>query len=187
MKKKILIVIFTLNLFSFLSCLSCDEYRFYDYTGIEVVVSNPIINLEDESLLIKVHFKGGHFLAQTNKMNNFGNSLYAYSLYAYDCDKGFDGDKYPLTRISITSDSDFNDEYLADNELNDIVYVRGTNANGEYDILDKVSNFHPSQINIGYLYIYLKPELDKTHKITIEIEKSNGEILSATSEEIIWE
>jgi len=182
MKKRILTIILCLNLFSLLSCFDCSDYKYYDYSGIKILVNNPFVALEDENLSLSVHNEGGRFLAQTKKINNFGNSLYAFG-----CDEGFGGEKYPLVRISIMSDSDFNSEYLANNELNDIVYVRGTNIDGEYDVLDKVSNFQPSKINLAYFFISLKPETDKTHKITLEIEKSNGEILSATSEEITWE
>ncbi len=181
MKKRILTIILCLNLFSLLSCFDCSDYKYYDYSGIKILVHNPFVALEDENLSLSVRYEGTTYLSQTKKINNFGSSL-----YAFDCDKGFGGEKYPLVRISITSDSDFNSEYLANNELNDIVYARGTNIDGEY-VLDKVSNFQPSKINLAYFFISLKPETDKTHKITIEIEKSNREILSATSEEITWE
>ena len=103
-----------------------------------------------------------------------------------DCDKGYGGDKYPVTRISIKSDSNFNFDYLANSELNEIVSIRGNNSNGEY-VLGKVNDFVPSQVNLGYMWISDKPTLDSNHKITVEIEKSNGEVLSATSEQIVWE
>ena len=41
---------------------------------------------------------------------------------------------------------------------------------------------------LAILYLLkLRPENNENQKITIEIEKSNGEILSATSEQISWE
>uniref|UniRef100_UPI000A7ECFB2 hypothetical protein n=1 Tax=Mangrovimonas sp. TPBH4 TaxID=1645914 RepID=UPI000A7ECFB2 len=113
---------------------------------------------------------------------NFGNNLYA----TIDCDKGYGGDKYPLTRISITSDSDFNSNLPADTELNEFVSIRGTNSNGDY-ILGNVNDFLPSQVNLGYMYLTIRPSNNEPLKIIIEIEKINGEILSATSELITWE
>ena len=182
MKKKFLIIFFTLNLISLVSCWEhCKDYEFYDYSGINIVVQNPNV-IENDSLSFGLLYLGGEYLSKSKTTLNFGSNLYAQ----IDCDKGYGGDKYPVTRISIKSDSNFNSDYLANSELNEIVSIRGNNSNGEY-VLGKVNDFVPSQVNLGYMWISDKPTLDSNHKITVEIEKSNGEVLSATSEQIVWE
>jgi|SRR5690554_4049460 len=182
MKKKILVVFFTLNLVSLISCFEhCKDYEFYDYKNIKVVVQNPFVMVND-SLSFGINYVDTEYLSNTNMNFNFGNNLYA----AIDCDKGYGGDKYPLTRIKITSDSNFNDNFPANSELNEIISIRGINSDGNY-VLGKVSDFIPSEINLGYMFLSIRPENNENQKITIEIEKSNGEILSATSEQISWE
>ncbi|WP_157514484.1 hypothetical protein, partial [Mangrovimonas sp. TPBH4] len=104
MKKEILIAFFSLNLISLISCFEqCKDYEFYDYKNIEVSVQNPYV-MENDSLSFGVRYLETEYLSSLKTNFNFGNNLYA----TIDCDKGYGGDKYPLTRISITSDSDFN-------------------------------------------------------------------------------
>ncbi len=182
MRKKILMTFLTLNLISFISCFEhCKNYKFFDYRDIKIVVQNPFVTSND-SLSFGVNYVDTEFLSMTKLNFNFGNSLYA----AVDCDKGYGGDKYPLTRITITSDSNFNSDFPANTELNELISIRGTNSNGEY-VLGKISDFIPSKVNLGYMYLSMRPENNENQKFTIEIEKSNGEILSSTSEQISWE
>ncbi len=179
MKRLILIVFIFFNLFSLLSCFNkCRSFRYFDYNGIRINVHNAIVDKGD-SLLLGINYEGARFLSEMNF--DFGNLLHAQ----IDCDKGSGGDKYPLTRIKITSNSDFNAEFPANSSLNELVSVYGRNLKGEY-VFGKVNDFLPSEINSGYLYMSQRPDIINTHKFTIEIERSDGQIMSATSEQILW-
>lgn len=182
MKKKFFLLFFGLNLISLNSCFEhCKDYKFFDYQNIEVSVENPEVS-QNDSLSFGIQYLNIEYLSSRSTQFDFGNNLHAFT----SCDKGYGGEKYPLSRIKITSDSDFNDAYPAQSELNEIVTIRGTNANGEY-VLGHLNDFDPSDLNIGYMWISDRPTLDSNHHLTIEIEKSNGDVLSATSMQIIWE
>jgi hypothetical protein len=182
MKKKILALFFCLNLTCLINCFEhCKDYEFFDYEGIKAVVQNPYV-MENDSLSFGTSYINIEYLSDVKFNFNFGNKLYA----TVDCDKGYGGEKYPLNRITITSDSDFNTDFPANSELNEIISVNGTNSNGDY-VIGKVIDFEASNVNLSNMYLSMRPNNNESHKITIEIEKSNGEVLSSTTEEIIWE
>ena len=171
--------VLTLNLLGFISCLDCDQYRYYDFSGIEAEVRNPVVQVAD-SLSFGYRITGTNFLSYV-RPNPFANAA-----YAMECDKGFDGAKYPPVRIDITSDTDFDAAHPAGALLNDIVKVRSDIGQGE-EIYGYLNQFNPGTINYSYMYITAKPQNDFPHRFTIEVEKSNGTIYSDTSEEIVWE
>jgi len=158
----------------------CNDFKYVTYEGIEIHLEKPFVETGD-SLLIQIRYLESDFIAQT--FDNFFNSN---ALLAADCDKGWGGEKFPLTRISIKSDSDFNSEYLANQDLGKIAKVRGIDSNGEY-AYNYLNTFNPADVTKGYLYITLRPETDKEHIFTIEFEKDNGEVVSAISETVTWE
>lgn len=178
MKKKILILVFTLNLLGVIGC--CGDVKYFNYSGIEVEVRNPVVAVND-SLSFGYKVTGSEYLAITKPFSLFSNAA-----YALECDKGYGGDKYPLVRISVTSDTDFDAEHPAGTELNNIIYTRGTSG-GEYDVYGTLPEFDPSTVNTYYMYLKAKPDNDNPHKLTIEIERVNGDVYSNTSEEIVWE
>ncbi|GGB76509.1 hypothetical protein GCM10007424_15650 [Flavobacterium suaedae] len=180
MKKKILVAFFGLNLFGFVACFNCEEWKYIDYNGIEVEVRNPVVSVND-SLSFGYKTTGSEYLAITKSFSHFSNTV-----YAFDCDKGYGGDKYPLVSISITSDTDFDETHPAGTELNDIIYTRGT-IEGEYGVYGTLPEFDPSTINTYYMYLKAIPNNDNPHRFTIEIERVNGDVMTATSEEIVWE
>ena len=65
MKKKFLIIFFTLNLISLVSCWEhCKDYEFYDYSGINIVVQNPNV-IENDSLSFGLLYLGGEYLSKS--------------------------------------------------------------------------------------------------------------------------
>lgn len=185
MKKIILTLFFTLNLAAFLSC-NCPDPTYYDYSGIELKVFNDKLSIKD-SLVFGVQYKGTEYLVERSIRFDFSNKMYA----AVDCTgEGELGEKYPLTKISIKSNADFNEQFPAGTNLNSIIGARGgvSKVDGRYvDRYGKISDFMPHDINLGYMYISSQPTKSKTHVFTIEIEKSNGSILTATSKPVVWE
>ena len=182
MKKNIILLILLLNITGLIaSCFnSCDQFKYFTYEGIKIHLEQSFVENED-SLLIEVNYLEPDFTAQLSR-----DFLNQNTLNAFDCDKGWGGDKFPLTRIAIKSDSDFNSQFLAGEDLSEIIKVRGYNDNNEY-IYDYLDNFNPTNVNTGYMYILLRPEIEKEHIITIEFEKDNGEIVTAISDKITWE
>lgn len=185
MKKKIMIAFFTLNLLGFVSCFNCDQYRYYDYTGIEVKIHNPIVALSD-SLGFGYTYEGMRYTADTFTLKHFANNA-----YAFDCDKGYDGAKYLLQRISVTSNKDFDEAHPAGTELNDLISVTAhtkSTGTGEYIyVKGYLSESQPSDVYHYYMYLKARPQVNKMHRFTIEVEKSNGKVYHDTSEEIIWD
>lgn len=177
MKKKILIAFFVLNLAGFISC--CGDRRYYDYDGIETTVNNPVV-AENDSLSFGYRQLNIDYIAAKLNLN------YSAAYAAVDCDQGYDGAKYPLARISVTSDTDFDETHPAGTELNDLIYVKGGTVEG-IAAEGRLTDFQPSEINYLYMYINERPAYNIPHKFTIEVEKSNGEIYSDTSQEIMWE
>lgn len=142
MKKKILITVFTLNLFGFIGC--CDHLKYYVYNGIDVVVRNAYIT-QNDILSFGYNYRGSNYLLQVKNNINLG-----ISLYAYDCDRGYGGAKHPLVRISVTSDSDFDDAHPANTPLNDIIYANGITLEGEI-AYGRISELITSDFNFAYM------------------------------------
>lgn len=180
MKKQILVVILTFNLLPFNGC-KCPEERYFDYKRINIEVAEAYISLNNRLLFI-VNPEDRYFLAQKNSTLNWGFCAYATSV----CEPGYDGEKYPITHIYISSNSDFDSNHLAGTELNNLIKVYGTNSEGEY-VFGYLKDFEISKINPWYIYIESRPEIDKKHIFTIKFKKLNGEIVSGISEEVTWE
>lgn len=178
MKKKILILVFTLNILGVIGC--CRDVQYFNYSGIEVEIRNPVVAIND-SLSFGYGMTNFEYLAVSNPFSYFSNAI-----YALECNKGYNGDKYPLVRISVTSDTDFDAEHPAGTELNDIIYTRGTSG-GEYDVYGTLPELDPSTIDTYYMYLKAKPDNDNLHKLTIVIERVNGDVYSSASEGIVWE
>lgn len=181
MKKKILFIVFTFNLMGLINSCECPSEKYYNYKAIEFEIYNPLVALNDT---LKFGLRGEEimYLAQ-NKINfQFSNSANATTV----CEKGWAGEKYSMTRISIKSDTDFNTNFPSGSELNSIITARGLNSNQE-PILTTLNNLNPSTVYLDGFYISQRPEINKTHRFRVEIEKSNGDILIDTSEVIIWQ
>jgi hypothetical protein len=171
------LILFSIIGFVF-SCV-CPPEKFVDFKAIEVFVVNPFVKLND-SLAFGVGSTEEIYLTKCKINFSFTNSAYATE----NCQKGWAGPKYFFTHISIKSNSDFNSDLPAGSELISIVkaWVLDSNGNGIYKNIN-------GDIEKGgsYMWIIKRPDINKKHKLTIELEKSNGEILKATSEEIVWE
>ncbi|RLD59311.1 MAG: hypothetical protein DRJ05_06610 [Bacteroidetes bacterium] len=168
----------------------CKDVEYYDFSEVQIQIENSnTIELQD-SLIFNINQLDTRYMAQMRSKFNIIKST-----YALNCDYGSLGMKIPLTKIEITSNSDFNQEHPANTPLNDLVIVKiledPNKFNSDYHfekfdsvefdkLLPRVENFNPD------LYIVEHPTIESTHRLKIKIFKSNGEIIMAESAEIHW-
>ena len=183
MKKRFFTVFLILNVLGFFnSCFPpCPPEKYFDYSSIKARVINPNVLL-NEKLTFGFLQEDIIYLVERSVNFNFSYSAYATSI----CEKGYEGEKYKLIRISIKSNNDFNSDFPAGSELNSLVQSNGLNSNNE-QIVNTINNLNPATVNTAYMRIESKPSNIKKHKFTIEIEKSNNEILKTTTEEITFQ
>lgn len=185
MKKRILTICLTFNILGLLSACfpDCPAERYYDYDAIIASVASPKV-LANEKLAFgyDIDWDNIKYMAEKKVECNFSNAIYATT----KCEKGYEGEKYPVIRISVKSDANFNSNFPAGSELNSI--IRGSSYDSDNKLVEDVlTNLNPAKLITYTLKISLKPETFKKHRFTIEIEKSNHEILKATTEEVTFE
>jgi len=181
MNKKILVAVFFLFFISLFNNCKCPPEQYYDYKSLGVEALFPL----KDRLLLHINPVEVIYLAKVTSYASFGGYTYATSV----CEKGYAGEKYPIVKICVSSNSDFNDDYLAESDLTNLIKVYGMKKNSnEEHTFDYLKNFSSDYItNLWYLYIEEKPTISKKHTFTVKYEKSNGEIVSGISQEIIWE
>ena len=168
----------------------CEDVDFYDFSKIELVEVNSEIELND-TLNIWVHAHNLDWMAQ----NQFKFDM-IQTISALGCESGWAGMKFPLTKIEITSNSDFNDDYPANTLLNELITINLCTAEDYYDCnieylklnnIDLVKFMNPQNQYMADLFIVERPTKEKEHKLTIKLFKSNGDIILAESNKLIWE
>ncbi len=180
MKQKVIIIMLAGFIIRFLSSCEgwCDHVKYYNFTQIELISENQYITKND-SLKLNVRQLDNEFLAC--KTENLINSA-----YAFDCDKGWGGMKYSITKIEFTSDADFNADYPANSILNDLITINAWIEPNEYQYI-KLNEANLTESLWSDMYIVSSPNIEKKHILTVKIYRENGDTLIANSEEIIWE
>ena len=181
MEKKVLLLVFLFSFLNLFNYCKCPPERYFDYKSLIVKAEKTFISSNDR-LMLRIGIAEIEYLVKSTNYVGFGGYAYATSV----CNKGYDGEKYPIVKIYVSSNSDFNDNYLAGNELIDLIKVYGRNSNGDY-IFGYLKDFSIKDINPWYLYIEERPTISKKHTFTIKFEKSNGEIVYGISPEVLWE
>lgn len=159
----------------------CPPERYFDYKSLKVEVNKDVIS-PNEKLIFRINVDEVVFLAKERLPQLFAGYAYATSV----CEKGYGGEKYPITNIHISSESDFDEEHLAGDNLIDLIKVYGADLKGNY-VFDYLKKFPFSNINPWYLYIEDRPTISKNHIFIIQFEKSNGEVAIGKSIKITWE
>ncbi len=180
MKKQILTLFLIFNLLPLFNGCKCPDEKYFDYKSLKIIADTYISS--SNRLAISVKFTDIYYLVQKSPTLNLGFCAYAKSV----CEQGYKGEKYPITHIFVSSNSDFDNNHIAGSELNDLIKVYGTNSEGLY-ILGYLKDFEISKINPSYMFIESRPEIDKKHIFTVKFKKSNGDIVSGVSEEVTWE
>jgi hypothetical protein len=192
MKKKTIIIVIVYTILGFIQSCDlhyCENVDYYDFSNIKINVINPNVELGD-SLNIQLEPLNLDWMAK----NQFKFEV-IQTATALDCKEGYSGMKNPLTKIEITSDSDFSDDYPANTILNDLVTIVLNTADDYYGsnyeyiklnniVLDKFMN--PQNQYMANLTIVERPIKEKEHILTIKLYKSNGEIMTAVSNKIVW-
>jgi len=192
MKKKTIILVIVYTILGFIQSCDlhyCENVDYYDFSNIKINVMNPNVELDD-SLNIQLEPLNLDWMAR----NQFKFEV-IQTATALDCQEGYSGMKNPLTKIEITSDSDFSDNYPANTLLNDLVTIFLNTAEDYYGnnyeylklnniALDKFMN--PQNRYMANLTIAERPTKEKEHILTIKLYKSNGEIMTAVSNKLLW-
>ena len=137
--------------------------------------------LQRDSLSFHIDPTDGYFLGLNMPKFNFISSG-----YALDCDEGWGGLKYPLTKIEIISDSDFNENYPANTILNGLVTIDAWIEESR-----EVKNMRFDDANISdnfmsHMYISQRPTISNEHILTIKLYKSGGKVIEAKTDQLIW-
>lgn len=180
MKTKASIVIIGIFLIQFtVSC--CKSVKYYDFTEMTYELSNTIIE-QGEDLDIELSATDVEFLS--SNLNNFGFS----NALAFDCDDGWGGMKYPFEKIEITSKTDFNNEFFANDNLSSLFLIRVFLGDGEFGF-KPIGDIELEEIqttDLGFL-LSERPTINKKHSFTIKLTKSNGEEIAVEIVEITWQ
>ena len=169
----------------------CKDVDYYDFSEIQVRIKNLTTIEMSDSLNFEIRQLDTRYMAQNCNKKNLIKTT-----YALNCDYGWNGMKIPLTKIEITSNSNFNEDHPANSLLNDLVIVK---------VLEDPNKFHSEYHfekfdSVGFekllpredflnpdFYIVEHPTIDLTHRLTVKIFKSNGDIIITESEQIFWE
>ncbi|MEN8249384.1 MAG: hypothetical protein ABFS32_10670 [Bacteroidota bacterium] len=181
--KKTLTVLAIFGALSILSsCLDkiCEDKKYFDFNTMNIYIESTEILLND-SLSFHIRATDGYYLGFN--MSNF--SLFS-STYAFDCDEGWGGLKYPLTKIEITSDSDFNDNYPANSLLNGLVSIDAWIEETREIKNMKLDNVSISDNFESQMYISERPTISNEHTLTIKLYKSDGKVIESKTDKIIW-
>lgn len=181
--KKTLTVFLIFGVLSILSsCLEnlCEDKKYFDFNSMTINTKSTEI-LQNDSLAFNISALDGYFLGYSTPKFSLINSA-----YAFDCDEGWGGLKYPLTKIEVTSNSDFNGSYPANTLLNELiridVWIEGS---GE------IKNMKLSEVNLSnnfesQMFISQGPTTSKEHILTVKLFKSDGNVIEAKTDKIIW-
>jgi len=173
----IILGIFFLQLIS--SC--CKHVKYFDFSEMTVQLSNNIIE-QNDTLTIELSATDLEYLS-----DNFSDFSFNAAL-ALSCDDGWGGMKYPFQNIQITSDVDFKEGFLADENLASLFQVRKFLGNGEFEFM-KIEESNLKDISYGDVRLWLleKPTIALNHQFKIKLTKSNEEEITVETEEIIWQ
>ncbi len=192
MKRKLIILLtvyYILGLIQSCDLHYCEDVDYYDFNNISITVVDSIIDPADSL----------HFLLRASDLNWMakcqGNFSIFQNSYALGCEEGWAGMKIPLTKIEITSNANFSDDYPANAILNDLIKIDLCTANEYYDCdrkcldlndIDLKQFMNPQNLYMAKLFIVERPTEAKEHKFTFKLYKSDGSIITSESKKIVW-
>jgi hypothetical protein len=192
MKRKLIILLigyYILGIIQSCDLHYCEDVDYYDFNNISITVVDSLIETED-SLNFVLQASDLNWMAQCQ-----GNFSIFQNSYALACEEGWAGMKTPLTKIEITSNADFSEEYPANTILNDLITIDLCTADGYYDCdrkyldlnnIDLKKFMNPQNQYMANLFIITRPTEAKEHKFTFKLYKSDGSIITSESEKIVW-
>lgn len=191
--KKVLIlfcVSYALTLFNAceddLNCNCPPVVDFFDFGSMEFsTTSNQVSPQEEVRLFLEP--QDLEFLAQAAPDRSCKRPWFINTAFACSCiPNGWEGLKFSIENLTITSDADFAEQAPAGTDLSTVFEVRDPQTNETVplqSVQDKSTLFFPEE---GVIFTLLTPpSADQIHTFTIEIEK-NGAILQASTDAITW-
>lgn len=184
MKNKVIFIfILFFNLQFVSSCFNfCKDVAHFDFTAMESYSSSDTLS-ENDTLFLNLYPSDVTFMAQHSGIQEFGFS----SALAFSCAEGNEGLKFPIEKIEITSDSDFDDTHLAGDDLTDLFRLQ-SNRNPPNQFVSIAEQLPLQLLYFSSIETVLlsHPTLDKTHVFTFHLTKSNGETVLVECEAIQW-
>lgn len=179
MKRKILLLLGGFFIFQLVISCCRDAKEFIDFTKIELIVEQEGV-ITNDSLSIIVFPEDFRYVAGSFSNFGFNNTM------AFSCEEGWGGMKFPVQSVEITSNKDFDKDHLAGTSLNDLFMQFGPDENFKYTFqMIEAEGFMDS--GGTDLKLFIAPSLDKTHEFTLTFSKSDGTVISGTTDAIEWE
>ena len=168
-----------------LNCGGGNQPPFYDFQSLNITPNQNEISIGDQ-LELTLELSEFSYLA-------FHRPTFSLGLInkAYGCSPlppGYDGPKFPIEKIELTSDQNFNNDFPADSSLNELVVLKYFNDIVPLTQADMNQiNFEEPENTQKILTIEATPdELNIEHTFTLKITKSNGDIVENSISGIVW-
>lgn len=149
---------------------------------------HPSLTLEIEMKLDELSYLSSNIPIKSNSDFGLINTAYGCSILA----DGYEGPKFPIEKIEVFSNQDFNGSYPANALLNEIVLIDNILSESPAQILlaeatqDDLQFMYPEDLG-RFLTIEEHPDLtDVEHILTIKITKSNGDVMETMVGPITW-
>jgi hypothetical protein len=197
--KILIILILPLMVEIVISCCDCPETTILNYTNCSLFVTNldnsgesPIISQSDSisknAYGIKLSIIRNENTCELKKRN----SIFIQSAYAYDCFCPPEIEYMPLdsiVSISITTTHDFDSEHLEYSDVSEYFYVFEYNEfTSIADYISSIETSIPDYFESTYefdLLLMTPPTLGTEHQFEVNVELSDGRILSTQTEKIV--
>jgi len=165
------------------NCPAVDPFFDFDYLGF----LNYDLEIDStEFFEFEISPTGLEFFANVCKKNHFSFSLMP-ELMACSCiGNGFEGMKFPIESLTLTSNANWSEELVAGEDLSDLLFV---NLNGN---LESTNTFlgDPFLLTVyttTLLQISDRPSGDNEHVLTLVLNKTNGESVVLELPKVTWE
>lgn len=162
------------------SCCKPITHPYFDFQSL-IISTNLIENIEVSQIEFNVELEDQVLYTQASF--NFFNTAYAFS----QCPgNGSQGLKFPIIEVKVSCSQTFFDTISPNQDLSHLFYTKdGYTKVVSLETFDLTSL---DGVNSSFLQLYVnKNNLSGVgHVFTFNIKKSNGEVVSATSEPIIW-
>ena len=184
-------LLFTFKLLAILlvvdACLKCkaDPLPYYDFEEIILYSENGVNEvLNGETFLFTSRMGDVYYLAS----NDFSLNLTSNAIAREECPTdGWEGFKYGIDSISITSSSDWDSTHRAGTNLDELVYFKRVWNNGEeYGLLSEARNFYIIKENGSSFEIRTSPTENLKHVFHLIYYKSSGETVEGATDTITW-
>ena len=200
-KKVLIIMMFPIAVNLIVGCCDCLETILFDYTNCSISIENldnsgkePIVSSSD-SILIEAFWLRINIEREEDICDNYYQPLFITSAYARGCDCPPEELYQPLDSIisvklitlrdfdSTHVANDFISEYFSVRRSTELISIEEFINSQIYNILD-INN---SNLNFD-LMLMIPPKRGKEHLFEVQIELSDGRVLSETSNliELIW-